>query len=293
MNKLVIVLFAALLCVGCFGTKAGSRITFSSNDQEVVGTLLVPEGEPAPVVLLLHGFTGRRDELKSAYVKQGVFVRTAVQLAEAGFASLRIDFRGSGESQANLTFADTTFESQVTDGLAAIDYLKSLDSVDSSKIRIIGWSQGGLVATAVAGRSGMDDPIALWNAVTNTKSTYSILFGEDVVKKGIAAARDEPIAVKLPWGSDITLNGAFFHGIETFDPINEVRSFPGPLLVVQGKNDTVVDPAGVTALLEAHDGAEALLLEDMDHGFNLSSTRVMFDLVIAETIAFFKEHQLQ
>ena len=53
---------------------------------------------------MLHGFTGARNELKPLHVEEDIFARTAQHLSEAGYASLRIDFRGSGESVADLTF---------------------------------------------------------------------------------------------------------------------------------------------------------------------------------------------
>ncbi|MEM8741642.1 MAG: alpha/beta hydrolase, partial [Pseudomonadota bacterium] len=60
----------------------------------VIGTLTTPAGPPAPAVLLLHGFTGTRDETPVQGTGEGVLERTARHLADAGFASLRIDFRG-------------------------------------------------------------------------------------------------------------------------------------------------------------------------------------------------------
>ncbi|MFC6585223.1 alpha/beta hydrolase family protein [Sulfitobacter aestuariivivens] len=138
-----ILMFTALISLSSTAhAMSETFVTFQSDGQEVVGTLALPDGDPAPVVILLHGFTGSRDELATEAVPGGVFGETAEALAEAGMASLRIDFRGSGESTADLSFADTTFESQVTDALAALDYLKVSDMVKSDDIYLIGWSQG-------------------------------------------------------------------------------------------------------------------------------------------------------
>nr|MCU0908012.1 hypothetical protein [Paracoccaceae bacterium] len=103
----------------------------------VIGTLETPAGDPAPVVLLFHGFTGSRDELPVANTDEGVFARTARLLAEQGIASLRIDFRGSGESPGD--FADTTFEGQVADGLAALAWVAANPAVDGDRLGVIGW----------------------------------------------------------------------------------------------------------------------------------------------------------
>jgi hypothetical protein len=86
---------------------AEKTISFEVGGEKVVGTMNLPDGvEKPPVILLLHGFTGSRDELEIPSVKEGVFARAARMWAENGIASLRIDFRNSGDSDGD--FADTT-----------------------------------------------------------------------------------------------------------------------------------------------------------------------------------------
>ena len=118
-----IALAASLLVAGTWHAEAAEKaIDFVVDGQKVVGTLALPDGASTPpVVLLLHGFTGSRDELEIPAVKEGIFERAARMWADKGFASLRIDFRGSGESEGK--FEDTTLDGQVKDALAALDYL--------------------------------------------------------------------------------------------------------------------------------------------------------------------------
>ncbi|SLN28116.1 alpha/beta hydrolase family protein [Roseisalinus antarcticus] len=265
-------------------------VTFFSAGQEVVGTLSLPDGPPAPVVLLLHGFTGSRDELLILSVDEGVFVRTARLLAEAGYASLRIDFRGSGESLKDLTFADTTFEGQIADALAAFDYLTDLDSVQGDDIYLIGWSQGGLVATAAAGRTSLPDATALWAAVADPQITYAGILGEELMEAGYAAAPADPVPTTLPWGLDIELKGAFFDQVATFDPLAEIAAYSGPLFVAQGTLDTTVMPVSAEMLIEAHEGPEELWTAEMDHVFNAFTTAETLDAMAAATVDFFAQH---
>ena len=76
-----------------------SDISFSNMDETVIGTLALPDGAgPFPIALLLHGFTGTRHELPVVGTEDSMFSRAARWLGERGVASLRIDFRGSGES---------------------------------------------------------------------------------------------------------------------------------------------------------------------------------------------------
>lgn len=283
-------LFAVALPVLASAQQAQEVITLQSEGQDFVGTLMLPSGEPAPVVLLLHGFTGSRDELTIPSTGQGVFVHTANSLATNGFASLRIDFRGSGESTSDFTYEETTFEGQVADAMAAVAYLAASDKVDGDDIHVIGWSQGGLVASAVAGRSDNLDAVALWQAVSDVEATYAGLLSAETLKMGKAAAPDQTIIATLPWGADVSLNGAFFDGIETFDPLAEITAYSGPLFVSQGMTDTTVMPATTLAFITAHEGPEQLWPAEMDHVFNVFAETETLASLIAATVAFFEEN---
>jgi hypothetical protein len=253
----------------------------------VIGTLETPAGDPAPVVLLLHGFTGSRDELPVTGTDEGVFSRTARLLAEQGIASLRIDFRGSGESPG--AFADTTFEGQVADGLAALDWLEANPTVDGQRLGVIGWSQGGLVATAVAGRSDKPDALALWAAVANPEESFGGIVGAETLAKGLEAG-DAALPVTLPWGAVIELKRGFFEGVTTFDPPAELASYAGPLFIAHGTQDTTVLPTAVDAFLAAHDGEEATWIAEMDHVFNAFTGPETLDQMIGQTIGFLQPH---
>lgn len=112
------------------------------------GMLHVPDQRPGkvPFVILFHGFCDDRNEIN--------FVHTELsrRLCERGIASVRFDFAGSGDSDGR--FEDMTVSSEVEDGLAILDYVKSLDFVDQSRIAIHGLSMGGCVASMVAGPAG-------------------------------------------------------------------------------------------------------------------------------------------
>lgn len=253
----------------------------------VIGTLETPAGDPAPVVLLFHGFTGVRDELPVATTDEGVFSRTARLLAEQGIASLRIDFRGSGDSPG--AFADTTFEGQVADGLAALDWLEANPAVDGQHLAVLGWSQGGLVATAVAGRSDKPDALVLWAAVANPEESFGGIVGAETLAKGLAAG-DAPLPITLPWGAQIELKRGFFEGVTTFDPPAELASYAGPLFIAHGTKDTTVLPAAVDAFLAAHEGEESSWTAEMDHVFNAFTGPETLDQMVGETISFLKPH---
>jgi uncharacterized protein len=258
-------------------------VTIPSPLGEIIGTLSLPEGDPAPVVLLFHGFTGVRDELPVATTDEGVFARTARLLDAAGYASLRIDFRGSGDSPG--AFADTTFEGQVADGLVAMAWLAADPRVKGDSLAILGWSQGGLVATAVAGRSGQPDAVVLWAAVANPRATLTGILGAEVVTAGMTTG-DTPLPITLPWGAKIELKQGYFDGFDAFDPPAELAAYKGPLFVAQGSLDTTVLPASADLLLAAHQGVQEKWTAEMDHVFNAFTGPETLDQMVAATIAF-------
>lgn len=282
ITRAVFVLWTAALCPA--GVLAAEEvIRFDSGGAEVVGTLSLPEGAPAPVVLLFHGFTGTRDELAIATTDEGVFSRTARLLREAGYASLRIDFRGSGDSAGD--FADTTFEGQIADGLAAVDWLRADPRVSGSDLGIIGWSQGGLVATAVAGRSGAPGAVALWAAVATPEATFRGILGDAVVDAGLATG-DSALEITLPWGAVIGLKQGYFDQLRSVDPVKEISAYTGPLFVAQGTLDTTVLPASADLLIAGHKGAQETFIAEMDHVFNAFTGPQTLDQMVAATIAF-------
>ncbi|EYD72580.1 alpha/beta hydrolase family protein [Limimaricola hongkongensis] len=260
------------------------RVSIEVDGTPVHGLLATPPGGPAPVVLLLHGFTGDRDELDIAGAGEGVFARTARLLAEAGYASLRIDFRGSGESTEGFDFARTTFDSQIADAQAALDWLAA-DARVLGRPYLIGWSQGGLVAASVAGRGAPVEAVALWAGVADPQITFATLFGPKMLEQGVLSP--EPTSVTLPWGAEITLAQPFFEAILDADPLAEIARYDGPLFVAQGSEDATVDPAQAEMWLSAHDGPEELWLREMDHAFDAYQGPDRLDEMVAATVAFF------
>ncbi|MCP1167805.1 alpha/beta hydrolase family protein [Limimaricola litoreus] len=260
------------------------RVSFEVEGTPVYGTLALPPDGPAPTVLLLHGFTGDRDELDIAGTGEGVFRRTARLLAEAGYASLRIDFRGSGESIEGFDFAQTTFESQIADAQAALDWLDAQERA-GGPVHLIGWSQGGLVAATLAGRGADPEAVALWAAVADPQITFASLFGAKVLEQGVLS--EAPSTVALPWGQEITLNQPFFEGVLDADPLAEIARYDGPLFVAQGSEDATVDPAQAEMWLAAHEGPQEFWLREMDHTFDAYQGPAQLDEMVAATVAFF------
>lgn len=269
-----------------------SRVRIDDAGRGLVGILNVPDGVAnPPIVLMLHGFTGQKDELPVATVNIGLFAYTAKRLAESGIASLRIDFHGSGESDGQ--WEDTTLTGQIGDAVLAFDYLQTLASVNGSKIGILGYSQGGLVGSHLAAARPEAACVVLWAPVTNPLSTYGILMGRDTLKKARSGSDQAVVSVPLSWGGETTLKGTFFKQLPLMTPIGVIGRYPGPLRVIVGRRETVVTPQPATgqSLLDYHDGIQDLVEIDSDHDWNAgTTTTTVDDVLIPKTVEWFKAH---
>lgn len=127
-------------------------VTFSGGAEDVTlaGTFTWPEGDgPFATVILLSGSgpQDRNESLRSAGILLEPFALIADALTNAGYAVLRYDDRGVGEStgdHANSILSDFT-----DDAAAAIRYALTRPEVNGDALGVLGHSEGGIYAAAL------------------------------------------------------------------------------------------------------------------------------------------------
>ncbi|MBI5667603.1 MAG: alpha/beta fold hydrolase [Chloroflexi bacterium] len=268
-----------------------SIVNFENEGLNIIGTLAMPQAnEAVPLVLLFHGFKGERDELPIVNTEEGMFSRTARIFAERGIASLRIEFRGSGESEG--AWEDTTFTGQVSDAIAALDFVETLDGIDPNRIGVLGLSQGGLVGAEAAGQDDRVKSLVLWSAAASPASNFANILSMDTIKAGLALPDGEALSITLPWGEETSMKRGFYEELFTIDPVAAITSYSGPLLVIVGSRDTTVYPMPQQGevFLKYHEGDEAMVVLDGDHIFDVLATGPeVLDLAIFNSLAWFME----
>lgn len=120
-------------------------VRFPSAGVECSAWLYLPEGGPAPVIVMAHGLGGVRSMRLDAY---------AERFCDAGYACLVFDYRHFGDS-AGLPRQLLDIGRQLDDWAAAIAYARSLKTVDASRVVLWGTSFGGghVIVAAARDRS--------------------------------------------------------------------------------------------------------------------------------------------
>lgn len=284
---------ATLLCLAASGAIAEDRpVSIELGGKRIAAILNTPEGADAPpVVLMMHGFTGQKDEFTIAGTETGLYTFMAAKLADAGTASLRIDFTGSGESSG--AWEETTFSGQIDDAIRAFDYLQALPEVDGERIGILGYSQGGLVGAHLAAARPEADAVVLWAPVTNPVATYSTIMGTDKVAEGMAAADGATVTADLSWGGQTTLKADFFRELPVMSSAGAIAGYRGPLRVIVGSEETIVAPqpfAGMQ-LLQYHSGPHDLVVLESDHDFGAGTSDALAEAELApKTVEWFRDN---
>ena len=123
------------------------RFDNPAGHNQLAGTLSVPSGKgPFPAVVLVSG-TGRNTRDEDVWGHK-IFLVLADALNRKGIAVLRYDKRGIGGSTGDYDAATTP--DFTSDAEAAVTWLKAQPEIDPRHVGVLGHSEGGIIAPAVA-----------------------------------------------------------------------------------------------------------------------------------------------
>jgi pimeloyl-ACP methyl ester carboxylesterase len=215
----------------------------ASDGTRLVATYRPGRGAGGPAVLLLHGVQSSRESTAP----------NAAWLAEQGYATLTIDFRGHGGSELRPRSFGLL---EARDAEAAFRWLKVRQG--GAKVAVVGISLGG--AGALLGEAGPlpADALVLQavypdlrNAIHN-RIAQRLGRGPAWLLEPLLSLQSRPRLGVWPG---------------RLAPLDAVGRYRGPLLVVGGSADRSTPPAETRALYEAASGPKALwLVPGLGHG---------------------------
>jgi pimeloyl-ACP methyl ester carboxylesterase len=242
-------------------------ITIPASGFSLAGTLTLPPAaagrlrHPAIVLLGGSGQIGRDGTVAGI----SVFAQLAGGLANRGFAVVRYDKRGVGQSGGR---AETvTLEDYADDAIAAVRWLASRKDIDSHRITLVGHSEGGAVAMIAASREKKIASLVLVAAPGTTGADLVLeqqLHVLDLMntppaerQAKIDLQRKIQTAVMTEKGWDAVppdlrrqADSAWFRSFLLFDPAKTMKKIKQPILIVQGDLDKQILPSHADRLAD-------------------------------------------
>ncbi len=254
-------------------------VTFSSAEAGVTlaGTLTLPKGAgPFPAAILIAG-SGPQDR-DGTIANHKPFLVLADYLTRKGFAVLRYDKRGVGQSTGSLEKATTL--DLATDTQSAIAFLKARKEIDPAKIGLIGHSEGAVIAPSIAANhkdipwmvllappatkgedtllnqsdliaraGGLSDAQVL-SSLNFDKEAYDLVQKEQdtkvVTEKLQALVKESGLDTALPpvalEAQIRMMTSPWFRFFLSYDPLPELQQIKCPVLALYGNKDLQVPP---------------------------------------------------
>ncbi len=224
-----------------------------------------------PGVVLFHGFTGDRME------SHWMFVKCSRALAAAGIASLRFDFYGSGESEGD--FREVTLSGEIADARVAVGFFRRQTGIDPRRVGLLGLSLGGLIAATLAPRL-KSRALVLWSALAHAGHLRTLAEASLKPIPGVSGRFEYEAREVSPHFLDDAI---------TIEPLQCVRRFKGPTLIIHPQRDAHVPYSHAEDYYRAADSStkELVTISGADHVF----TSVAWEReVIARSVEWFRIH---
>ena len=202
-------------------------------------------------VILLHGFTSAKDRTHN--------LQAAQAMRDAGFATLRMDLYGHGESGG--LFEKHTLYKWISNTMTAIDFIRK---EGYREVWLSGHSQGGLTAALAAGMETdriagliLRAPAFMIPECARKGSMLGVSFDPDRI----------PDRVKVIKG--LELEGNYIRVAQTIHPEEAVTRFRGPVLILHGDLDDTVPPADSEKAAKLYANAKLVVIRGETHHFDV------------------------
>ena len=226
--SMLILMGAALLCSSCA----------SSPSLTVNG----PQGRLSTKVTLPAGFDTEKDSCMMVILMHGIFASKdwppmpllARELARQGIASVRFDFNGHGKSEGKME--EMTIARELADARAVWEAVKALPYVSS--VALLGHSQGGAVASMLAGELANEGecPVGLVllapGSIIKEATQAGRFFGKEFDPK------NPPAYIKC--FNTYKLGHDYLVQTQLLDIYGTAQQYQGPVCLIHGVEDGIV-----------------------------------------------------
>lgn len=205
-----------------------------------------PEEDTEKIIILTHSFKGHKSY-------QPIFTEFPKHICDEGYAVIRFDCWGSGESEGE--FQDSSITTQVEDLEDVIEYARSEGYSD---ICLAGLSLGTSVSIMAYDES--IKCLLLWSPVFHQMGLYE-RYKDEVLKKGYIIRTQKLTNKKIRCGKKMWQD---FKDVKPYERLPEIKC---PVLAIIGSEDEHIQEAEARKFVERIPSKSRLGVVKTDHDF--------------------------
>lgn len=239
-----------------------TEIWCENSGQKIYGVAYMPEVDgKVPLVIYAHELC-HTHEAGSGYARE---------LASYGIAVYTFDFRGgSYDSKSDGKTTEMSVMTGVSDLEAVIADAKIWDFVDTDKIYLLGGSQGGMSAAVMAERHP--------EVVAGLMLLYPAFVIPDVVHDQFHSLKNVP--EQFDWMGWIMVGKNYASDVWDYDPYRQMKNYPGPVLILHGDRDMLVDISYSQKAAEHYPNVSLHMIEGAGHIFSGPSFQLAVEFIL-------------
>lgn len=273
MNILrTILLSIGLMTAVCAGAQSAENVSIKGDHGMLNAVIQRPkadDGAKQRLVIICHGFTANKD---------GKLLRCIADSLQAkGIASLRFDFNGHGKSEGR--FEDMTVLNEIEDARRVVAW--ALQQPWVQDISLVGHSQGGVVASMLAGelQGGVRSVVLCAPAA---------VLRDDALRGQLQGATydatDVPATVSLP-GRNLRVGRQYCVTAQSLPIYETACRYEGPALMIHGTADRIVPYTYSQRYQSGYKNGAVVLLPGVDHSFTVAQSRERAAALASDFIA--------
>ena len=261
MKKFLLAICAAFLMMSTASAQV-QNVSIDGDHGKLSAVVQIPDNQVNyPLVIICHGFTANKEHT--------LLKNLADELEARGIASIRFDFNGHGNSEGD--FQDMTVLNEIEDAKHVYNYAKTLPKVKT--ISIAGHSQGGVVASMVAGELGAKKIKAV------VLMAPAAVLRDDAIRGNLMGMTygslnpPEFVEIHTPHGN-YNVGRNYIKTAQVLPIYETAEKFTGNALMIHGTGDVIVPYTYSLSYKKIYKHGTVELLDRADHSFHGDEKRV-------------------
>ena len=223
------------------------EILLQNHNQKIYGVAYVPDVERrVPLIICSHGLGG-------SYTNELAY---AEEFASHGLAVYCFDFRGGGGRKSEGSTTQMSVMTEVSDLEVVLEAAKKWDFADSSKIVLLGDSQGGIVSAITAARHTEEIAGLILN--------FPAFLVSDAVRNYFPSKEDIEDTYYFEW---IMVGRAYAEDMWDYDVYSEIGNYDRKVLLLHGNRDGIVDISYSEKAAAVYPDCDFHVINGGGHGF--------------------------